>query len=97
MSRSVPHSEHRFLAPSSKDGCHKPVLGVWVCSSYYIHSANIVFFKIRFHQQNLNGSKDSGVYYILTVTTKLLTIHYKDIPVEHTDLNADGTQTHGIN
>ena len=26
-----PHSEHRFLAPSSlKEGCRKPVLGVWV-------------------------------------------------------------------
>ena len=26
----VPHSEHRFPAPSSKEGCRKPVLGVWV-------------------------------------------------------------------
>ena len=24
-----PHSEHRFPAPSSKEGCRKPVLGVW--------------------------------------------------------------------
>ena len=27
-----PHSEHRFPAPSSKEGCRKPVLGVWVLS-----------------------------------------------------------------
>ena len=25
----VPHSKHRFPAPSSKEGCRKPVLGVW--------------------------------------------------------------------
>ena len=28
--RSFPHSEHRFPAPFSKEGCRKPVLGVWV-------------------------------------------------------------------
>ena len=27
-----PHSEHRFPAPSSKEGCHKPVLGIWALS-----------------------------------------------------------------
>ena len=26
----LPHSEHRFPAPSLKEGCRKPVLGVWV-------------------------------------------------------------------
>ena len=34
---SVPHwhthSEHRFPAPSSKEGCRKPVLGVWLTQS----------------------------------------------------------------
>ena len=25
----TPHSEHRFPAPSSKEGCRKPVFGVW--------------------------------------------------------------------
>ena len=28
-----PHSEHRFAAPSSKEGCRKPVLGVCLHSS----------------------------------------------------------------
>ena len=27
LSLSRSHSEHRFLAPSSKEGCRKPVLG----------------------------------------------------------------------
>jgi len=30
LPRINPHSEHRFPAPSSKEGCRKPVLGVWV-------------------------------------------------------------------
>ena len=29
----VSHSEHRFPAPSSKERCRKPVLGVCVCVS----------------------------------------------------------------
>ena len=31
--RCVAHTEHRFLAPSLKEGCRKPVLGVWLCCS----------------------------------------------------------------
>ena len=27
--RAASHSEHRFPAPTSKEGCRKPVLGVW--------------------------------------------------------------------
>ena len=27
--RGRPHSEHRFPAPSLKERCRKPVLGVW--------------------------------------------------------------------
>ena len=26
----TPHSKHRFPAPSSKEGCRQPVLGVWL-------------------------------------------------------------------
>ena len=35
-SRSQAHSEHRFPAPFSKEGCRKPVLGVWLtgCQLY---------------------------------------------------------------
>ena len=34
-----PHSEHRFPAPSSlKEGCRKPVLGVWLRPSHLEHS-----------------------------------------------------------
>ena len=32
-SSCAPHSEHRFTAPSSKEGCRKPVLGVCLHSS----------------------------------------------------------------
>ena len=28
------HSEHRFPAPSSKEGCRKPVLGVWLTHTH---------------------------------------------------------------
>ena len=44
-----PHSEHRFPAPSSKEGCRKPVLGVCsgaslsVGGSTRIHALVILF------------------------------------------------------
>ena len=31
--RCVAHSEHRFPAPSLKEGCRKPMLRVWLCCS----------------------------------------------------------------
>ena len=36
------HSEHRFLAPSSKEGCRKPVLGVWLWQSLWLCSAQLL-------------------------------------------------------
>ena len=40
------HSEHRFPAPSSlKEGCRKPVLGVW--AGLHVYLVSIVYIHIR--------------------------------------------------